>query len=110
MSDFQAIADRVEIEALRGELTGAAMMRDYDRAASLFATTARCGCLTSTSSLPTAQGRSCRRVFPGRGGRRAAGSLLIPGPRRDDRPGWPPGDRSAREHVAGAERRRRTRR
>jgi ketosteroid isomerase-like protein len=36
MSDFQAIADRVEIEALRGEYTDAAMMRDYDRAASLF--------------------------------------------------------------------------
>ena len=29
MSDFQAIADRVEIEALRGEFTDAAMMRDY---------------------------------------------------------------------------------
>jgi ketosteroid isomerase-like protein len=36
MSDFQAIADRVEIEALRGEFTDAVMMRDYDRAASLF--------------------------------------------------------------------------
>jgi DNA-directed RNA polymerase specialized sigma24 family protein len=36
MSDLQAIADRVEIEALRGELTDAAMMRDYDRTASLF--------------------------------------------------------------------------
>jgi ketosteroid isomerase-like protein len=36
MSDFQAIADRVEIEALRGEATDAAMMRDYDRIASLF--------------------------------------------------------------------------
>jgi ketosteroid isomerase-like protein len=36
MSDFQAIADRVEIEALRGEAADAAMMRDYDRAASLF--------------------------------------------------------------------------
>jgi ketosteroid isomerase-like protein len=36
MSDFQAIADRVEIEALRGEYTDAAMMRDYDRLASLF--------------------------------------------------------------------------
>jgi hypothetical protein len=36
MSDFQAIADRVEIEALRGEATDAAMMRDYGRAASLF--------------------------------------------------------------------------
>jgi hypothetical protein len=36
MSDFQAIADRVEIEALRGEFTDAAMMRDWDRAALLF--------------------------------------------------------------------------
>jgi ketosteroid isomerase-like protein len=36
MNDFQAIADRVEIEALRGEFTDAAMMRDYDRLASLF--------------------------------------------------------------------------
>jgi ketosteroid isomerase-like protein len=36
MSDFQAIADRVEIEALRGEFTDAAMMRDYQRLASLF--------------------------------------------------------------------------
>src|SRR5580658_6654850 len=36
MSDFQAIADRVEIEALRGEFTDAVMMRDYDRAAMLF--------------------------------------------------------------------------
>ena len=36
MSDFQAIADRVQIEALRGEFTDAVMMRDYDRGASLF--------------------------------------------------------------------------
>ena len=36
MSGFQAIADRVEIEALRGEFTDAAMMHDYDRLASLF--------------------------------------------------------------------------
>jgi ketosteroid isomerase-like protein len=36
MSDFQAIADRVEIEALRGEAADAVMMRDYDRAAALF--------------------------------------------------------------------------
>jgi ketosteroid isomerase-like protein len=36
VSDLEAIADRVEIEALRGEFTDAAMMRDYDRAASLF--------------------------------------------------------------------------
>jgi hypothetical protein len=31
MSDLEAIADRVEIEALRGEYTDAAMMRDYAR-------------------------------------------------------------------------------
>ncbi|MFH8733939.1 MULTISPECIES: nuclear transport factor 2 family protein [unclassified Streptomyces] len=37
MTDFQAIADRVEIEALRGEFTDAAMMRDRARLASLFA-------------------------------------------------------------------------
>jgi ketosteroid isomerase-like protein len=36
MTDFQEIADRVEIEALRAEFTDAAMMRDYDRAALLF--------------------------------------------------------------------------
>ena len=32
MSDLQAIIDRVEIEALRGEFTDA--VRDYDRAVS----------------------------------------------------------------------------
>ena len=36
MSDLEAIADRVEIEALRGEFTDAAMMRDYGRLAALF--------------------------------------------------------------------------
>lgn len=36
MSDLQAIADRFEIEALRGEFTDAGMMRDCDRFASLF--------------------------------------------------------------------------
>jgi ketosteroid isomerase-like protein len=36
MSDLQVIADRVEIEALRGEFTDALMMHDYDRFASLF--------------------------------------------------------------------------
>src|SRR5690349_21382489 len=36
MRDLQTIADRVEIEALRGEYTDAAMMRDYDRLALLF--------------------------------------------------------------------------
>ena len=33
---FQAIADRVDIEALRGEFVDAGMMRDYDRFASVF--------------------------------------------------------------------------
>lgn len=36
MSDFQAIADRFEIEALRAEFTDASLMRDWDRFASLF--------------------------------------------------------------------------
>ncbi|MEU7766561.1 nuclear transport factor 2 family protein [Nocardia sp. NPDC049190] len=36
VSDFQTVADRVEIEALRGEFTDAAMMRDRIRLASLF--------------------------------------------------------------------------
>jgi len=36
MSDLQTIADRLAIEDLRGEFTDAAMMRDYDRFASLF--------------------------------------------------------------------------
>jgi ketosteroid isomerase-like protein len=36
MSDLQAIADRVEIEALRGEYADAVMMRDYGRVAALF--------------------------------------------------------------------------
>jgi ketosteroid isomerase-like protein len=36
MNDFQTIADRFEIEALRGEFSDAGMLRDYDRFASLF--------------------------------------------------------------------------
>jgi uncharacterized protein (TIGR02246 family) len=36
MNEFHAIADRFEIEALRGEFTDAASMRDYDRFAALF--------------------------------------------------------------------------
>src|SRR4051812_21224273 len=36
MSADNAITDRVEIEALRGEFTDAVMMRDYNRLASLF--------------------------------------------------------------------------
>ncbi|WP_225834562.1 nuclear transport factor 2 family protein [Streptomyces sp. NK08204] len=37
MSHLESIADRIEIETLRGEFTDAVMMRDYDRLASLFA-------------------------------------------------------------------------
>jgi ketosteroid isomerase-like protein len=37
VNNRQAIADRVEIEALRGEYTDALMMRDWDRLTSLFA-------------------------------------------------------------------------
>jgi ketosteroid isomerase-like protein len=36
MTDLQAIADRFEIEALRGEFTEAVMMDGHDRLASLF--------------------------------------------------------------------------
>ena len=36
MSDLAALADRFEIEALRGEFTDALMMHDYDRFSSLF--------------------------------------------------------------------------
>ncbi|WP_433306981.1 nuclear transport factor 2 family protein [Actinoplanes sp. CA-030573] len=36
MTELQALADRVEIEALRGEYSDAVMMRDYDRIAALF--------------------------------------------------------------------------
>jgi ketosteroid isomerase-like protein len=36
LSGLQAIADRVEIEALRGEFTDAVMTHDFDRLASLF--------------------------------------------------------------------------
>lgn len=36
MSNFPAVADRFEIEALRGEFTDAGMTHDYDRFASLF--------------------------------------------------------------------------
>jgi hypothetical protein len=36
MTDLQAIADRVEIEALRAEFTDAGMQGDWDRFASLF--------------------------------------------------------------------------
>jgi ketosteroid isomerase-like protein len=36
MTDLQAIIDRFEIEALRGEITDAVMQHDFDRGAALF--------------------------------------------------------------------------
>jgi hypothetical protein len=36
MDQLQTLADRVEIDALRGEFTDAAMMNDHDRLVSLF--------------------------------------------------------------------------
>jgi ketosteroid isomerase-like protein len=36
MSQLETIADRIEIEALRGEFTDAVMMHDFDRLAALF--------------------------------------------------------------------------
>jgi hypothetical protein len=36
MSDRESMADRFEIEALRGSFTDAVMMCDYDRLVSLF--------------------------------------------------------------------------
>ncbi|MFI6517897.1 nuclear transport factor 2 family protein [Spirillospora sp. NPDC050679] len=36
MTDIQTAADRIEIEALRGEFTDAGLMHDYDRFVSLF--------------------------------------------------------------------------
>jgi ketosteroid isomerase-like protein len=36
MTDFHAIADRVEIDALRAEYTDAGLLRDFDRFAALF--------------------------------------------------------------------------
>lgn len=36
MTDMRAIADRVEIEALRGEFTDGVLMREFDRVTSLF--------------------------------------------------------------------------
>jgi hypothetical protein len=53
MADLQAIGDRVEIEALRGEFTDAVMMRDYDRLASLFTPDGRCDTTPLAGSAPS---------------------------------------------------------
>src|SRR5215470_5422861 len=71
MSGFQAIADRVEIEALRGEFTDAAMMRDGDRLAALFTHDGVCGCPTSPPSSTAG-----RRSAPGANGWWRGGTSL----------------------------------
>jgi len=68
MSDFQAIADRFEIEALRGEFTDAVMMRDYDRLASLFTE-------DGVVRIPDINTRGRQPGGDPRRGRAAAGSL-----------------------------------
>jgi hypothetical protein len=80
MSDLQAIADHVEIEALRGEFTDAVMMRDHGRVASLFAQDGALRMPTSESSLPAR-----RRSAPGASGCRCRGL-----PRADHAPGHDP--------------------
>ena len=89
MTDFQAIADRVEIEALRGEFTDAAMMRDRARLAALFTPRRR----AADAEHPRRAGR------PGgdpRRGRAAAGPVGLL------RAEHPPGhDPARRRHRAG---------
>jgi hypothetical protein len=77
MSDFQAIADRVEIEALRGEFTDAVMMRDYDRGASLFTP-------DGVVRMPNVPSSSwvANRSAPGASGCRACGTTSCRTPTR----------------------------
>jgi hypothetical protein len=70
MSDPQAIADRFQIEALRGEFTDASMMRDWDRFASLSPTTGGGGSPTATSNSSAG-----RRSAPGSRGCESVGLL-----------------------------------
>jgi hypothetical protein len=69
MSDPQAIADRFQIEALRGEFTNVSMMRDWDRFASLFTHDARGGSPTATSNSSAG-----RRSAPGSRGCEVCGT------------------------------------
>jgi hypothetical protein len=63
MSDPQATANRVEIEAIRGEFTDAVMMCDHDRLASLCTPTAQRGPLGNIE----AAGREEIRAMAGGG-------------------------------------------
>jgi uncharacterized protein (TIGR02246 family) len=63
MSDLQAVADRVEIEALRGEFTDAVMMGDDDRVAALFTE----DCVWRMPNIPVElAGRDAIRAFRAR--------------------------------------------
>lgn len=68
MDNHQLIADRVEIEALRGEFADAAMVRDYDRFASLFTTDGAWrmphGGFTSTQVLSLERGPGLMSAAP----------------------------------------------
>ena len=68
MTEFQKIADRFEIDALRAEFTDARMMRDYDRLAALFTDDGR-WCIPSA---PTSTSVAARHP----GGHRAAAATL----------------------------------
>jgi len=65
MADLQAIADRVEIEALRGEFTDAAMMRDLDRLVSLFTPDGALRMPNVPAELATAGGEPQARLAHG---------------------------------------------
>ena len=79
MGDVQAIADRVEIEALRGEFTDAVMTHDYDRGASLFTHDGAVRIPASTSS-PSAPSEEAVGVW------RLGGNGLTEIPQLDDLP------------------------
>ncbi len=67
MRDFETIADRVEIEALRGEFTDAVMMRDYDRVASCRRRTrARSGSTVTPRPVVRTSRSSCAPATTGR--------------------------------------------
>jgi ketosteroid isomerase-like protein len=89
MSDFQAIADRFEIEALLGEFTDAVMMRDYDRLASLFTE-------DGVVRIPdiNAEAKSRKEIRAGSSGCRVSGTTSCK-PRTRARSGWRATPRSA---------------
>ncbi|GAA2260585.1 hypothetical protein GCM10010430_50820 [Kitasatospora cystarginea] len=89
MNDFQEIADRVEIEALRGEFTDAAMMRGRARLAALFTPDGVRRPPRALASGGRTVGRRCSSV---RSDGPSARATAAPQPGRQDRsPGGPQG-------------------